>query len=109
MFRKLGLALVVASLTTGSALAQFGSKKGVKPSAPLGNALHANGVAKGVPVSPGNSQKGIIAILTGLAKEPAKAPLAKSAVPGPVPLKEQIEKRKQQLGVKVRNGLKNHK
>ncbi|MCX7699944.1 MAG: hypothetical protein N2039_03625, partial [Gemmataceae bacterium] len=73
--------------------------------------VEAHSGAKGKTLNPSNSQKGIIAVLIGLAKQPGTSapPAAKSAVPGPVPLKGQIEKRRQQLGVKVREGLKNHK
>jgi hypothetical protein len=132
MLHKFCLALVVASLTTGSLLAQVGGNKVVKnPSnnkigtkGPKNSALFADGSDKGLKidgidgesnyalkshvatkatsVSPGNSQKGIIAVLIGQAKAPGTAPSAKSAVPGPVPLKEQMKGR-------MRNRLKNGK
>ena len=60
---------------------------------------------KAKPVNPNNSQKRIIAVLIGLAKDP-NAPAAKqSIVPGPVPLKDQIQQRRQKLGASVRKGL----
>ncbi len=128
MFRKLVLALALAAVTTGSGWAQFGGDavKGGNvsskhppnkiawsgpvilgangPKAPVKN--FQGGVGNGKALNPANSQKGILSILIGLAKQPSgSAPAAKAAVPGPVPLKEQIEKRRQQLGVEVRKGL----